>query len=229
MRLDLESARDDIGDVLAAECARECGGVARERCREQRDQGACVRDQRVGPRIVSAARLQRCELHDEGHHIERADVAGQQLPHRGDRDRNPRPRDRLLGEVARPQELGDVLPLPDEVDRQATAICGSPRRDRGDRGIEDGLAPAQGARSDRTVARASVAPDAQAFEVVDGVEAWPATRTGDAANLSATNVGVERTNFDPQVLRGGTCVDQTLIVDSTLINHTEDATSGIRR
>jgi len=79
------------------------------------------------------------------------------------------------------------------------------------------------------VTRAGVAADAQPLEIGERVQPRPAVLAGDAADLAAADVRIERAPRDPEMRGGGRGVDPTLIVDSTLINHIPDATSRIRR
>src|SRR5262249_20776372 len=127
-----------------------------------------------------------------------------------------------------PQQLGDVLERRlghREVDRKLAAIRRPARRDRRDRRVEHRLAPAKRAGGDRAVTGSRVAPHAQPLEVVERIEARPAACAGDASNRAPADVGVERPQLDSEVFRRASRVDPTLIVDSTLINHTRSIIS----
>ena len=57
------------------------------------------------------------------------------------------------------------------------------------------------------------------LEVGASVEASALDPLPVALEDAAADVGVERSQLDPEVFRSGARIDPTLIVDSTLINH----------
>jgi len=61
------------------------------------------------------------------------------------------------------------------------------------------------------VTRTRIAAHPKSLEVGERVEAWASGLAGDAADLAATDVRVERSDLDSEVPRGGARVDPARI------------------
>ncbi|MEJ7603050.1 MAG: citrate/2-methylcitrate synthase [Kofleriaceae bacterium] len=231
--VEAERACGDRRDRRAPETAREpCGVGAGERRGEQRDQPAAAADDQIGPGVVAIRIGGRRDRDDQRHHVERFRLVREGTRDHGGRERDARPADRVRGQEAGPQQLGDVLePRPGlgEHDCEVTAIGRPLWRDRRDRRVEHRLAPAQRTRRHRAMSGAGIAAHAQALEVRERVQPPSSPRAGDRPHLTAADVRVQRADLDPEMARRGRRVEPTLIVDSTLINHTDSRITSIER